>query len=198
MEKVYPLIEHYGYLIIFFGVMLGTTGIPFPSAAILLAAGVLGQQGHLDLRDAIVFGILGAIIGNQIGYWVGHKTGRPFVLKWGQYVKFTPEHLERMEGLFERHGGKAVFAARFFSVSRLLEALVAGMSRMPWGTFLFYSVLSGAVWATAVVLVGYFFGQNLGAGLCWSGRAPLLLGLVLGGALGFYIAYRWTTSRRSR
>src|ERR671910_1617638 len=163
METFYPLIEHYGYLIVLFGVMLGTTGIPFPSAAILLAAGVLVQQGNLDLRDAIVFGILGAIIGNQIGYWVGHKTGRPFVLKWGQYVKLTPEHMERLEGLFERHGGKAVFAARFFSVSRLLEALVAGMSRMPWGTFLFYSVLSGAVWATAVRFGGGFFCGKLGA-----------------------------------
>src|SRR5215207_6705904 len=101
----------------------------------------LGQQGHLDLRDAILFGILGAIIGNQIGYWIGHRAGRPFVLKWGQYVKLTPERLERLEGLFERHGGKAVFAARFFSISRLLEALIAGMSRMHWGTFLFYSVL---------------------------------------------------------
>jgi membrane protein DedA with SNARE-associated domain len=143
MENVYPLIEHYGYLVVFFGVMLGTTGIPFPSAAILLAAGVLVQQGHLDLRDAIVFGILGAIIGNQIGYWIGHKAGRPFVLKWGQYVKLTPERLDRVEGLFARHGGKAVFAARFFSVSRLLEALVAGMSRMHWGTFFFYSALGG-------------------------------------------------------
>src|SRR5215210_2261504 len=174
METFYPLIEHYGYLIVFFGVMLGTTGIPFPSAAILLAAGVLVQQGHLDLRDAIVFGILGAIIGNQIGYWVGHKTGRPFVLKWGHYVQLTPERLERVERLFVRHGGKAVFAARFFSVSRVLEALVAGTSRMRFGTFAFYSVLGGAVWATAVVLAGYFFGQSWDASQHWPGRSPLL------------------------
>jgi len=160
MEEFYPLIEHYGYLIIFLGVMLGTTGIPYPSAAILLAAGVLVQQGSLDLREAIVFGILGAITGNQIGYWVGHKGGRPFVLKWGRYVKLTPERLERVERLFVRHGGKAVFAARFFSVSRVLAALVAGVSRMRWGTFLLYSILGGTVWATAVVLVGYFFGQS--------------------------------------
>src|SRR5215212_8761549 len=86
MDKLYPLIEHYGYLIVFLGVMPGTSGIPFPSAAILLASGVLVQQGHLDLGDAIVFGILGAIIGNQIGYWVGNRAGRPFVLKWGRYV----------------------------------------------------------------------------------------------------------------
>src|SRR5215210_7682766 len=175
MESVYPLIERYGYLIVFFGVVLGTTGIPFPSAAILLAAGVLVQQGHLDLRDAIMFGILGAIIGNQSGYWVGHKAGRPFVLKWGRYVKLTPERLEQVERLFARHGGKAVFAARFFSISRMLEALVAGTSHMRWSTFLFYSALGGAVWATAVVLVGYFFGQSWGSAQRWSGHAPLLL-----------------------
>ena len=198
MDKVYPLIEHYGYLIVFFGVMLGTTGIPFPSAAILLAAGVLVQQGHLDLRDAILFGILGAIVGNQIGYWVGHKAGRPFVLKWGRYVKLTPERLEKVEGLFARHGGKAVFAARFFSVSRVLEALVAGISRMHWGTFFLYSALGGTVWATAVVLVGYFFGQSWTSTQHWSGRAPLLLALLLGVALGFYLALQWAASHRSR
>ena len=198
MEKFYPLIENYGYVIVLFGVMLGTTGIPFPSAAVLLAAGVLVQQGHLDLWYAIVVGILGAVIGNQIGYLVGHRAGRAFVLKWGRYIKLTPERLEQVEGLFARHGGRAVFVARFFSVFRVLEALVAGISRMRWGTFVFYSVLSGAVWATAVVLVGYFFGESWGSAQGWSGRAPLLLVLVLGVALGFYIAYRWTTSRRSR
>ena len=65
MDKFYPLIEHYGYLIIFFGVTLGTMAIPFPSAAILLASGVLVQQGHLDLGDAIVFGILGPSSGTR-------------------------------------------------------------------------------------------------------------------------------------
>jgi membrane protein DedA with SNARE-associated domain len=198
MEKYYPLIEHYGYLLVFFGVMLGTMGIPFPSAAILLAAGVLVQQGHLHLGDAIVFGILGAILGNQIGYLVGHRAGRAFVLKWGRYVRLTPERLEQVEGLFARHGGKAVFAARFFSISRLLEALVAGMSRMRWGTFVFYSALGGAVWVTAVVLVGYFFGQSWRSAQHWSGRVPLLLILLLGVGLGLYLVYRWTTSRMSR
>src|ERR671920_1687632 len=181
MERVYPLIENYGYLVVLFGVMLGTTGIPFPSAAILLTAGGLVQQDHLELEDAILFGILGAIIGNQIGYWIGHRAGRSFVLKWGQYVKLTQERLERVEGLFALHGGRAVFVARFFSLSRLLEALVAGTSRMPWGTFFFYSVLSGAVWATAVVLVGDFFGEGWGSAQGWSGRAPLLFVFFLGG-----------------
>jgi membrane protein DedA with SNARE-associated domain len=71
MDKIFTLIEHYGYLFVFFGVMLGCSGIPFPGATILLAAGILVQQGHLQLGEAIVFGLLGAIIGSQIGYWAG-------------------------------------------------------------------------------------------------------------------------------
>jgi membrane protein DedA with SNARE-associated domain len=198
MDGFYALIENYGYLIVFLGVVLGTMGIPVPSAAILLAAGVLVQQDHLGLRGAIVFGILGAIVGNQIGYWIGYQAGRPFVLKWGRHVKLTPERLEWVERLFARHGGKAVFAGRFFAVSRVLEALVAGTSRMQWGTFVFYSVLGGTVWATAIVLVGYFFGQSWGATQHWSERSPLVLVCLLLVAPSAYFAYRWATSHRSR
>lgn len=198
MDNFYPLIENYGYLVVFFGVVLGTMGIPFPSAAILLAAGVLVQQGHLGFRGAIVFGALGAIVGNQIGYWVGYQAGRPFVLKWGRHVKLTPERLEWVERLFARHGGKAVFAGRFFSVSRVLEALVAGTSRMQWGTFVFYSVLGGVVWATAVVLAGYLFGRGWGAAQNWPERTPLLLILLLILAPGVYLTYRWATSHKRR
>jgi membrane protein DedA with SNARE-associated domain len=198
MEKFYPLIEHYGYLIVFFGVTLGTAGIPFPSAAILLASGVLVQQGHLNLTYAIAFGVLGAIVGNQMGYWVGHRAERPFLLKWGRYVRLTPERLDRVERLLARHGGKAVFAARFFSVSRLLEGLVAGISRMRWGTFFLYSALGGAVWATAVVLVGYFFGESWGKAQPWSRLSPLLVVLLLGVASSAYLAHRWVTTHRSR
>src|SRR5215212_1916862 len=191
MDKILSLIEHFGYLFIFFGVMLGCSGIPFPSATILLATGILVQQGHLDVGDAIVFGILGAIIGNQIGYWAGRRGGRSFVLKWGRYVKITPERLGRVERFFVRYGGKAVFASRFVSVFRVLGAPVAGISRMRAGTFLLYSALGGTVWATAVVLLGYFFGQSWAEAQHWTERGPLLLAFLLAVALGLYLAYRW-------
>src|SRR4051794_37011466 len=138
--------------------MLESIGIPLPGETILIAAGVMVQQGHLDLGDAIVFGILGAVVGDQIGYWVGREGGRPFVLRWGRYVLITPECLEHAESFFERHGGKAVFLARFVAGLRVFGALVAGISRMRWRTFLFYNALGGASWATAAVLVGYFLG----------------------------------------
>src|SRR5215212_7311266 len=179
MDRVLSLIEQYGYVVILFGVMLESTGVPLPGETILLASGVLVQQGHLDLEDAIVFGILGAVMGDQLGYWAGREGGRRFVLRWGRYVFISPERLARAEAFFERHGGKAVFLARFFSGLRLFGALVAGISRMRWATFILYNVLGGAVWATAVVLLGYFLGSSLGLVERWLGRATLVLALML-------------------
>ena len=198
MDRVLSLIEHYGYLVILFGVMLESTGVPLPGETILLASGVLVQQGHLDLGDAIVFGILGAVIGDQIGHWAGREGGRPFVLRWGRYVLITSERLARAEAFFERHGGKAVFLARFFSGFRVFGALVAGISRMRWGTFILYNALGGAVWATAVVLVGYFLGSSLGLVQRWLGRATLVLVAMLALVVAFYLAYRWAAHNRGR
>src|SRR5919107_299883 len=198
MDRILALIEHYGYLVILFGVMLESTGVPLPGEAILLAAGVLVQRGHLDLGYTIAFAILGAVVGDQIGYWVGRGGGRPFVLRWGRYVFITPARLARAEAFFARHGGKAVFLARFFSGLRVFGALVAGISRMRWGTFLIYNALGGAVWATAVVLVGYFLGSSLGLVERWLGRATLVLAVVLALAVGFYLAYRWAVRNRER
>src|SRR5215212_4228360 len=75
----------------------GEHGVPLPGETILLASGVLAQQGHLGVEDAIVFGILGAVVGDQLGYWAGREGGRPFVLKWGRYVFISPERLTRAE-----------------------------------------------------------------------------------------------------
>src|ERR687886_198985 len=198
MDKVLSLIEHYGYLVILFGVMLESMGVPLPGETILLAAGVLVQQGHLDLGYTIASGIIGAVLGDQIGYWVGREGGRPFVLRWGRYVWITPERLGRAEAFFTRHGGKAVFLARFFSGLRVFGALVAGMSRMRWGTFFLYNALGGATWATAVVLAGYFLGSSLGVVERWMGRATILLVGLLAAVVALYLAYRWVAAHPER
>src|SRR4051794_28142081 len=196
LENVLSLIAEYGYLIVLFGVMLESAGVPIPGETILIASGFLVQQGHLDLGDAIIFGALGAVVGDQIGYWVGRKGGRPFVLRWGRYVLITPERLARAERFFERHGGKAVFLARFIAGLRVFGALVAGISRMRWGTFSFYNALGGAIWATAAVLVGYLLGGSLDLVERWIGRASILLGLMFAVAMAFYLSYRWVAAHR--
>ena len=77
VEQILHLIVHYGNLIVFFGVMAESAGVPLPGETILIASGILVEQGRLDLGDVIFFGTLGAVVGDQIGYWVGRKGGGP-------------------------------------------------------------------------------------------------------------------------
>lgn len=194
VEQILSLIAQYGYLIVFFGVMLESSGVPIPGETILVASGVMVQQGRLELPYVILLGILAAVVGDQIGYWAGRKGGRPFVLRWGRYVLITPERLERAEDFFVRHGGKAVFLARFVAGLRVFGALVAGISRMHWRTFFLYNALGGAAWATAAVLVGYLLGGSLDIVERWLGRATILVGVLLALAAVLYLSYRWIST----
>jgi membrane protein DedA with SNARE-associated domain len=191
VNQILSLIGQYGYLVVFFGVMLESSGVPLPGETTLIASGVLVEQGYLDLGNVIVFGILAAVIGDQLGYWVGRKGGRPFVVRWGRYALITPKRLSRAEWFFKRHGGKAVFLTRFVAGLRVFGALVAGISGMHWRTFLFYNTLRGACWATTAVLAGYFLGGSLDLLERWAGRASGLLFILLALALALYVAYHW-------
>ena len=184
------LIERYGYLIVFLGVMLEGVGLPLPGETVLIAAGALAHRGSLTLWETMVMGGLGAVMGGQLGYCVGRFGGRPFVLRWGRYVFITPERLGRAESFFERHGGKAVFSARFIAGLRVFGALVAGMSSMSWRKFTLYSVLGGVVWTTAAVALGYFLWASIGLVEHWIGRVSLLLAAVVALALLLGWAYR--------
>lgn len=188
------LIGRYGYLVVFFGVMLESAGVPLPGETVLIAAGALIHRGILDPGDVLFFGILGAITGDQIGYWIGRRGGRPFVLRWGRYLLVTRERLARAEAFFARHGGRAVFFARFVAGLRIFGALVAGISRMPWGRFALYNALGGTVWATAAVSLGYFLWASISLVEHWAGRASLLLVA----ALVLVLLLRWAYRRATR
>jgi membrane protein DedA with SNARE-associated domain len=188
------LIGRYGYLVVFFGVMLESAGVPLPGETVLITAGVLVHRGALDYGEALFFGILGAVVGDQIGYWVGRIGGRPFVLRWGKYAFITSERLGRAERFFDRHGGKAVFLARFITGLRVFSALVAGISRMRWAKFAFYNVLGGITWATAAVSLGYFLWASIGLVEHWIGRFSLLLVA----ALVLTVLLRWTYRKAMR
>jgi membrane protein DedA with SNARE-associated domain len=188
------LIGRYGYLVVFFGVMLESAGVPLPGETVLITAGVMVHRGVLSFGDALFFGILGAVVGDQIGYWVGRLGGRLFVLRWGKYAFITPERLGRAERFFEQHGGSAVFLARFITGLRVFGALVAGMSRMPWGKFAIYNLLGGTVWAAATVSLGYYLWASISLVEHWVGRVSLLLVA----ALALALLLRWTYRRATR
>lgn len=184
------LIDRYGYLIVFLGVMMESAGVPLPGETVLLLSGALAHQGVLDFVPVLVVGALGAVIGDQLGYWAGRLGGRPSVLRWGRYILITPERLERAEAFFDRYGGRAVFLARFVSGLRIFGALVAGTSRMPWGRFIFFNALGASVWVAAAVSVGYFLWASISLVEHWAGRISLSLIAVLALVLLLRRVYR--------
>jgi undecaprenyl-diphosphatase len=111
----------------------------------------------------------------------------------GGYALITPVRLAHAEAFFVRHGGRAVFLARFVAALRVFGALVAGTSRMPWGKFALYNVLGGTVWASAVISLGYLLWASISLVEHWIGRASLLLLAVLALALLLLWAYRRVT-----
>lgn len=194
MGDLLDLIGRYGYLVIFLGVMAESAGVPLPGETVLIVSGTLAHRGVLDLSDVLFFGILGAVTGDQVGYWVGRKGGRPFVLRWGRYLWITSGRLARAQAFFDRHGGRAVFFARFITGLRVFAALAAGTSRMPWGRFALYNALGGTVWATAAVSLGYFLWASISLVEHWVGRASLLLAA----ALALVLVLRWAYRRATR
>jgi membrane protein DedA with SNARE-associated domain len=194
LSDLLHLIGRYGYLVVFFGVMLESAGVLLPGETVLITAGVMVHRGVLSFGDALFFDILGAVVGDQIGYWAGRFGGRPFVLRWGRYAFITPERLGRAERFIEQHGGRSVFLARFITGLRVFGALVAGMSRMPWEKFAIYNLLGGTVWAAAAVSLGYFLWASVSLVEHWVGRVSLLLVA----ALALALLLRWTYRRATR
>jgi membrane protein DedA with SNARE-associated domain len=153
------LVHHYGLIALFLIVMLESGGVPLPGETALVAAGVFASQDELSIVEVIVVAAAAAIIGDNIGYWVGRTGGRKLL----ERSKFLSSWLERVlpwaEGFFHRHGAKTIFIGRFVSILRVTAAWMAGVSRMPWLKFLAWNAAGGICWAALVGLVAYFLGQ---------------------------------------
>ena len=150
-----------GYPAAGLGILIESSGIPFPGEVLLLAAAAWAAARHHSIVLVILFGFLGATAGGDIGYYLGFKGGRPFVERFGRLFRIRPDHIARSELFFARHGDKAVLAARFVLGLRTWGSMLAGMARMPFWRFQLFSALGGLAWATVIGAAGYLLGSNL-------------------------------------
>ena len=152
-------IHTYGLWFLFGIVCLESAGLWLPGETALIAAGVYASKGHLSIVGVIVVAAAAAIIGDNIGYWLGREGGRRLIERYGWLKRQTDRVMPTAERFFERHGGKAVFSARFFGGVRVTGAWMAGITRMSWWRFLFWNALGGIVWATGVGLISFYAGK---------------------------------------
>ncbi|GLV54849.1 membrane protein [Dictyobacter sp. S3.2.2.5] len=149
-----------GYPAIALFIMIECIGIPIPGETMLLLASFYAAtDSRLQIPIVIACAAFGAIMGDNIGYYVGRTGGRTFVSRFGRYFFIKLNHLDYAERFFQRHGAKTVFFGRFISILRIFSAFLAGVNRMEWRTFLVYNGLGGVIWATYVGLLGYIAGH---------------------------------------
>jgi len=149
-----------GLLIILFAECGLLVGFFLPGDTLLFSAGLLVATGVFHESIWLLAALLpaAAIVGNLAGYWIGYRAG-PAVFNKPDSRLFRQDHVRRSHDFFEKYGARTVVLARFVPIVRTFATVMAGASRMRFRTYAIYSVLGGVVWATGVVLLGYYLGH---------------------------------------
>jgi membrane protein DedA with SNARE-associated domain len=155
------LLIDYGLVLLFLLVGVEAAGVPLPGETALVTAAVLAHD-HWGIEWVIVVAAAGAIVGDNVGYWIGRIGGRKLVDRFGITRRYAERVLPPSERFFKRHGGKTIFLARFIAVLRITAAWLAGLSRMHWWQFFIWNAAGGIVWATGVSLLAYYAGKAAG------------------------------------
>jgi len=186
---VTALLDDYGLFLLFALIALESFGIPLPGETALIAAGVLAQRGHFEIAEVVAVAAAAAIIGDNAGYWVGRTGGRRLLMTAPLFRRYTPRMLPPAELFFARHGPKTVFIGRFLALLRFTAAWLAGISRMPWWSFLAWNALGGIVWAALVGLVAYYVGQAAADAIAHYGTVGgiVVAALVVLGLVAFHL-----------
>lgn len=155
-------------------------GFFLPGDSLLVTAGVFAAAGHLHLAELLILVPLCAIVGDQIGYWIGRKAGQALYRREDSLI-FRKRHLERAHQFYEKYGGKTVILARFVPIVRTFCPPVAGAALMPYGRYFVFDVAGGLLWVGSMILGGYFLGSvipNIGERIHYVIAAVILISLL--------------------
>ena len=155
-------VGQFGYLAVLVIVGLESIGIPLPGETTLISAALYAGATHnLQIVWVIAAAATGAIVGDNIGYLLGHWGGYRLVVRFGHYVGLDQRRMKVAHYLFTHYGGGVVFFGRFVSILRAYAAFLAGTARMPWLRFLVFNAAGGVVWATLYGTGAYILGRAI-------------------------------------
>jgi len=181
LEMIQKLAHQYGYWAVLLGILLENTGIPLPGETITLVGGFLAGSGELDYWLVLGSAVIGAVLGDNFGYWIGVYGGWPLLLRLGRFLRIQEAQLQDVKTRFSDSAARAVFLGRFVALLRIFAGPMAGIAGMPYGQFLFYNSAGAILWASVMVTLSFFAGQiiSLEQLVVWAGQfAFIALGLV--------------------
>ncbi len=198
LDSLRPALDQFGYLAVAGFVLLEDFGVPVPGETILILGAVYAGTGRLQIWLVGLLGFFAAVVGDNIGFAIGHFGGRPLVERYGRYVFITPERLDKTTNFFERRGARIIIVARFIEGLRQANGIIAGISGMHWARFLAYNAIGAALWVGVWSCIGYFSGNHLTSiyhAVSRAGIYALIAAVVL---LAAYIGWRVMRARRRR
>lgn len=164
LKHLIELIGPLKFCVIVSGILFVETGLFvgffLPGDSLLVTAGIFAGQNVVPLHWLLLPGILCAIIGDQLGYWIGRSAG-PALYKRDDSFFFRRSHLQRARDFYEKYGGRAVILARFVPIVRTFCPPVAGAARMPYARYLTFDIFGGTFWVGSMVLGGYLLGSRV-------------------------------------
>jgi membrane protein DedA with SNARE-associated domain len=162
MPSLDELVQHWGYAAIALLVLLGNIGVPVPEETILALGGYMAWQGQLRVSLVLAVGIVSAVTGDSLGYWMGRRRGPQAIERYAQRWVGGPGVLDRTRAFVRRRGMLAVFVARFVPGLRFLAGPIAGATGMRFEAFAIANVLGAVVYVPLVTAAGWGVGYGLG------------------------------------
>ena len=180
------------YVIVALVIGVESMGIPLPGEIALVAASLLAVSGYADIWWVAIAGSLGAIVGDSIGYWIGHRGGRPFLERLGRRFPrhMGPMQLAKAEQTFQRWGVAAIFFGRFIALLRIFAGPLAGALRVPYWKFLAANAAGGVVWASGTAVLIYYIGKAAETWLSRFSWIALVVAVVAGLVTTLIIRHR--------
>ena len=195
IETIEKVAQQYGYWAVFLGIFLESFGLPIPGETVTLAGGFLAGNDQLNYWIVLANASLGAILGGNVGYWIGRRGGWSLLVRVGRIFRVGEAQLEPLKRQFSENAARTVFMGRFIALLRTFASPLAGIVQMPYLTFTIYNTLGAITWASVMVSLSYFAGQfvPLEKMVAWAGQFAFVM---LSIAIAWVVVPLWLESRK--
>ena len=182
-------VRHYGPFAVMPILTIEAVGAPVPGESLLIFASVLAGRGEMSLSALLVSAWVGSVMGDNLGYLIGRKLGRGAVLRYGAKVGLTGERFSRIESTYIRYGYATVVFARFFSVLRQLNGILAGMLGMSWWRFALLDAVGAALWVMVWVFAPAYFSEHLTVIIAMAHHTKVVVSVLVAAGLTLTLGY---------
>jgi membrane protein DedA with SNARE-associated domain len=182
-------VRHYGAFAVIPILAIEAVGAPVPGESLLIFASVLAGRGEMSLSALLVSAWVGSVIGDNLGYLIGRKLGRTTVLRYGAKVGLTDERFRGIESTYIRYGYVTVVFARFFSVLRQLNGILAGILGMSWWRFALFDAVGAALWVMVWVFAPAYFSEHLTVIIALAHHTKVVVSVLVAAGLTMVLGY---------